>query len=131
MPKVHLLGFRCERCGHEWLPRELDQQPQTCPKCKSPYWHRPRKADIEPEHRVTCSWQAANLDGKTVEYELVRNRKREAGFGWFSASDLGDGTVYILIRPVAGETDFKLVQHEADCIKTHSGKYRFSCFSRS
>jgi hypothetical protein len=131
MPKVRLLGFRCERCGHEWLPREVDQQPQTCPKCKSPYWHRPRKADILANHRITCALKATELDGKTVEYSLARGKKQETGFGWFSASDLGDGTLQILITPITGEPDLKLVQSEADTIKTHTGKYRFSCFSRA
>jgi predicted Zn-ribbon and HTH transcriptional regulator len=41
--KVKLLGYRCERCGHEWLPRDKDHTPRVCPKCKSPYWDRPRK----------------------------------------------------------------------------------------
>ncbi len=45
MAKIQLLGFRCERCGHEWLPREKDQEPRVCPKCKSPYWNSPRKTD--------------------------------------------------------------------------------------
>jgi rubrerythrin len=34
----------CERCQHEWLPRQQgDPEPKVCPKCKSPYWNRPRK----------------------------------------------------------------------------------------
>src|SRR5262249_1814059 len=40
------MGYRCERCGHEWIPRgESDGEPATCPnpKCRSPYWNRPRK----------------------------------------------------------------------------------------
>ncbi|MDB6054274.1 MAG: hypothetical protein JWN25_1797 [Verrucomicrobiales bacterium] len=126
-----LLGFRCERCEHEWFPRELEQQPQTCPKCKSPYWHRPRKVDISEENRVTSAWTPHALDGKTVEYNLARGKKSDAGFGFFSASDLGDGTMQIIIRPITGEPDIKLIQDEADLIKTHQGKYRFSCFSRS
>lgn len=45
-------GFRCLRCEHEWLPRktlqgddppEGDQIPRVCPRCKSPYWNRPRR----------------------------------------------------------------------------------------
>ncbi|HXI15940.1 MAG TPA: hypothetical protein VNM48_06180 [Chloroflexota bacterium] len=43
MAKVQLWGFRCERCGHEWLPREKDVVPKVCPKCKSPYWNTPRR----------------------------------------------------------------------------------------
>src|SRR5437762_3084426 len=41
---ITLMGFRCERCEHEWVPRDSDSDPKTCPKCKSPYWDRPRKA---------------------------------------------------------------------------------------
>lgn len=37
------MGYRCERCSHEWIPRGAEQEPFVCPKCKSPYWNRPRK----------------------------------------------------------------------------------------
>lgn len=43
MVKVQLWGWRCERCGHEWLPRE-DKPPRVCPHCKSPYWDKPRQS---------------------------------------------------------------------------------------
>jgi Zn finger protein HypA/HybF involved in hydrogenase expression len=43
MAKVQLWGYRCERCRHEWLPRDKDAEPKMCPKCKSPYWNVPRK----------------------------------------------------------------------------------------
>jgi predicted Zn-ribbon and HTH transcriptional regulator len=39
---VLLKGCRC-RCGHEWLPRDPDEKPRVCPKCKSPNWDRPRQ----------------------------------------------------------------------------------------
>src|SRR5271166_6198623 len=41
---ITVMGFRCERCGYEWIPRNGDQEPATCPKCRSPYWNRPRKS---------------------------------------------------------------------------------------
>ena len=41
--KLEVWGYRCERCGHEWVPRN-QEEPRVCPKCKSPYWNRPRKA---------------------------------------------------------------------------------------
>jgi predicted Zn-ribbon and HTH transcriptional regulator len=44
MATVKLIGYRCERCGHQWLPRDTEQEPRVCPKCKSPYWNRPRRA---------------------------------------------------------------------------------------
>ena len=40
---ITVMGFRCERCGHEWLPRDTMREPKVCPKCKSPYWNIPRK----------------------------------------------------------------------------------------
>jgi len=46
MPKVMLEGYKCERCGHTWVPRANSQgEPVICPKCKSPYWNRPRLSD--------------------------------------------------------------------------------------
>jgi hypothetical protein len=36
-------GFRCVRCEHEWVPRDIKQEPKVCPKCKSPYWNTERK----------------------------------------------------------------------------------------
>ena len=40
---ITVMGFRCERCRHEWVPKDAENEPLTCPKCKSPYWNRPRK----------------------------------------------------------------------------------------
>jgi uncharacterized OB-fold protein len=45
MPKVQLWGFQCTRCGRKWLPRDIDDPPAVCPKCKSPYWDRLRQVD--------------------------------------------------------------------------------------
>ncbi|MFZ0514314.1 MAG: hypothetical protein WAM14_22110 [Candidatus Nitrosopolaris sp.] len=43
MAKVMLEGYKCERCGHTWIPRATTKQlPTICPRCKSPYWNRPR-----------------------------------------------------------------------------------------
>ena len=36
-------GFKCERCEHEWIPNDIKQEPTVCPKCKSPYSHKPPK----------------------------------------------------------------------------------------
>lgn len=37
-----VLGVKCLRCQHQWI-RKTPQKPRVCPKCKSPYWDRPRK----------------------------------------------------------------------------------------
>ena len=39
---IKVEGYECERCSHQWVPRD-DKPPKVCPKCKSPYWDRPRK----------------------------------------------------------------------------------------
>lgn len=43
MAKVKLDGWRCERCSHTWVNRVATVHPKVCPKCKSPYWDRPRR----------------------------------------------------------------------------------------
>lgn len=44
--KLTVWGYRCERCEHEWIPRDqtIESTPKVCPKCKSPYWDKPRRA---------------------------------------------------------------------------------------
>lgn len=37
----------CERCSHEWIPREQNEMPKVCPKCKSPYWNTPKKEKVK------------------------------------------------------------------------------------
>ncbi len=44
MAKIDLTGWQCERCGHVWVSRQgVTEEPRVCPKCKSPYWNRPRQ----------------------------------------------------------------------------------------
>ncbi len=41
---ITVMGYRCERCGYEWIPRgEPTQEPKACAKCKSPNWDKPRR----------------------------------------------------------------------------------------
>ncbi len=37
---ITIMGYRCEQCGHEWLPGDTSQEPLVCPKCKSPDWDK-------------------------------------------------------------------------------------------
>jgi len=42
--KITVDGYRCDRCKHQWIPRNKKNiEPIICPKCKSPYWNKPRK----------------------------------------------------------------------------------------
>lgn len=49
MQKIALtvMGYRCERCEHEWVP--IWESPRVCPSCKSPYWDVPRRKNISKE----------------------------------------------------------------------------------
>src|SRR5579862_400751 len=67
------MGCRCDRCGHEWIPRDLDQDPIACAKCHSPYWNRPRtRKKGEPmlsyedfRAKIRSALTAAGHDGTT------------------------------------------------------------------
>ena len=45
---ITVMGCRCERCLYEWIPRDLNVEPEACPKCKSPYWNRPKRHGADP-----------------------------------------------------------------------------------
>ena len=70
MPKVQLWGYLCERCGHEWLPRQ-EEEPRVCPKCKSPYWNKPRRTGSE----ATSVGQSNGVPSKTKKERRARPRK--------------------------------------------------------
>jgi len=40
---VSIIGHKCYRCHHAWIPREEGYIPEICPKCKSPYWKTAKK----------------------------------------------------------------------------------------
>jgi DNA-directed RNA polymerase subunit RPC12/RpoP len=48
--KIETWGYKCERCSHEWVPRN-EPLPLVCPRCKSPYWNRPRRTKKGGESR--------------------------------------------------------------------------------
>jgi len=33
--KITMLGYKCERCSHEWVPRDAADSvlPKVCPRC--------------------------------------------------------------------------------------------------
>jgi predicted Zn-ribbon and HTH transcriptional regulator len=39
--RIELPTLKCLRCGHEWVPNR-PVEPKVCPKCKSPYWNKPK-----------------------------------------------------------------------------------------
>lgn len=45
--EIILKHLICKRCDHDWYPRKTEVR--ICPKCKSPYWDRPKKKGGEDE----------------------------------------------------------------------------------
>jgi DNA-directed RNA polymerase subunit RPC12/RpoP len=64
---ITVMGYRCERCSHEWVPKNFDSEPNVCPKCKSAWWNRPRKAGMNYENFMAKVEQAL----KKAENELT------------------------------------------------------------
>ena len=43
MSKIKVDAYKCERCGHIWMPRVYSkEESRVCPRCKSPYWNKKR-----------------------------------------------------------------------------------------
>ena len=41
---ITVIGFRCDRCHHEWIPRGgVEEEPRVCPACHSQLWNVPPK----------------------------------------------------------------------------------------
>ena len=94
---ITVMGYRCERCSHEWIPRQLDEEPRVCPKCKSPYWNRPRKPmmtyeDFQAKIKQTLrkadaplTWTeirtAAKLPQMFPNNKWVRRMEKDIGLG--------------------------------------------------
>ena len=60
MAFVLIEGYMCKRCGYRWGSRtgtgfRAKPHPKNCPKCKSPYWNKPRTNNIPPE-RHAAPW---------------------------------------------------------------------------
>lgn len=64
--------YDCERCDHVWIPRGAiagdEKTPTVCPRCKSPYWNRPRKAPSTAPSDTACDHEPAEEGPAYVEF---------------------------------------------------------------
>lgn len=56
--EIKIKGYRCKRCGHEWVPKGKDE-PKVCPNCKSPYWNKERIHKLNKQVKVEDQRQEA------------------------------------------------------------------------
>lgn len=65
--KVTLFGYRCSRCGHEWLPRKLET-PKYCPNCRSVYWDSEVEINNLPSKDQEINFREKIVDRKRTDY---------------------------------------------------------------
>jgi hypothetical protein len=41
--EIKVQGFQFERCRHKWIPNNIKQEPEVCPRCKSVWWNIPKR----------------------------------------------------------------------------------------
>ena len=71
---ITVMGYRCERCEHEWIPRDFDEEPRVCPKCKSAYWNRPRRSHMAYEEfrdKIKATLKKADISLTWTEIRTV------------------------------------------------------------
>ena len=57
MAYVTIEGYMCERCHYRWGSRtgtgiRSKKDPRVCPKCKTPYWNKPRRKNLAPDKQA-------------------------------------------------------------------------------
>ena len=72
---ITVMGYRCERCGHEWVPQRSersDGEPKVCPKCHSAWWDRPKEAKMSYEQFRSKIQKAINDAGGSSTWTEIR-----------------------------------------------------------
>ncbi len=67
---ITVMGYHCERCGHEWVPRD-DGEPRVCPKCKSAYWSKKRSMMTYEDFRAKIVSTLTNA-GRPLTWTEIR-----------------------------------------------------------
>lgn len=74
---ITIMGFRCDQCGHEWLPKSRVQDsgsPRRCPKCKSLKWDSPPSTSQVGYDLFRDKVRSVLSNGSTLTWTEVRTR---------------------------------------------------------
>jgi len=74
---ITVMGFRCERCHHEWIPRGgVEDEPRVCPDCHSQLWNVPpvkkTRAKMSYEDFSSKVVAAIRAAGKPLTWTEIR-----------------------------------------------------------
>lgn len=74
--RITVFKYTCERCNHEWIPRDIDNEPRVCPRCKSPYWNRPRRErSLDLASSGAAHTQVGNIASVPQEIEAATSEE--------------------------------------------------------
>jgi DNA-directed RNA polymerase subunit M/transcription elongation factor TFIIS len=79
---VETILCTCTRCGHQWQPRQEDV-PETCPKCKSALWNKPKKVKSKNGRKSCSKLEAEKVSG----YARIINKNKVKKDGRYRFSD--------------------------------------------
>ena len=71
VPRTPREMLTCNRCDYTWEPRASGKLPDTCPKCKSPYWNKERVRWQPPNpknHKRTWKKPMCAIHAHTLYY---------------------------------------------------------------
>jgi hypothetical protein len=72
---ITVMGFRCDRCQHEWIPRGgVDEEPRVCPDCHSALWNQPDKKVRMSYENFKDKIAAALRQGAPLTWTEVRTK---------------------------------------------------------
>jgi hypothetical protein len=70
--QFNLPVLQCKRCSHKWIPRN-PEKPRICPKCKSPYWDKPKLTHVT--HIIETRGKPATLSFNQAE--IIKRLEKE------------------------------------------------------
>lgn len=73
---IAVMGYSCDRCAHQWVPRRNGRDPVVCPRCKSPYWNRPKRSETTYDQFRKAVVKALRKADKPLTWTEIRRSSR-------------------------------------------------------